>query len=146
MLPCAMIVILSWVGFWIDYRSTPARAALGITTVLTVTTLSNSIRVSLPNVAYIKAIDVYLLVCFLFVFATTAEFAIVGVTDIKWLKSHKKRQQQIKVGEDRYLFKGFLRGQTGTRIGQNQAQEMGYSVLKMGTGISGRKIQRGLGK
>ena len=38
-IPCILIVILSWVGFWIDYRSTPARVALGITTVLTMSTL-----------------------------------------------------------------------------------------------------------
>ena len=97
MLPCAMIVVLSWVGFWIDYRATPARASLAITTVLTITSLTNSIRMSLPNVAYTKSIDVYLLTCFFFVFASTVEFAVAGVTDKKWLKSHKKRKSRAEV-------------------------------------------------
>ena len=41
-LPCVLIVALSWVGFWIDHRSTPARVSLGITTVLTVVTLGKT--------------------------------------------------------------------------------------------------------
>ena len=28
--PCVMIVVLSWVAFWINYKSTPARVALGM--------------------------------------------------------------------------------------------------------------------
>ena len=29
-LPCVMIVVLSWVAFWISYKSTPARVSLGM--------------------------------------------------------------------------------------------------------------------
>eukprot|EP00112_Aurelia_sp_Birch-Aquarium-sp1_P024598 Seg784.8 transcript_id=Seg784.8/GoldUCD/mRNA.D3Y31 product="Gamma-aminobutyric acid receptor subunit beta" protein_id=Seg784.8/GoldUCD/D3Y31 len=96
LLPCALIVILSWVGFWIDYQSTPARASLGITTVLTITTLSNSIRSSLPQVAYVKSLDVYLLSCFVFVFASTAEFALTGITARKWRKAYEMKQEAQK--------------------------------------------------
>ena len=28
--PCIMIVVLSWVTFWINYKSTPARVSLGM--------------------------------------------------------------------------------------------------------------------
>ncbi len=94
--PSSLVVVLSWVGFWIDYRSTPARVALGITTVLTITTLANSIRATLPPVSYSKSIDYYLLACFLFVFAALVEYATVGITDIKWRKNFKllKRKQR----------------------------------------------------
>lgn len=94
--PTALIVILSWVGFWIDYRSTPARVALGITTVLTITTLANSIRSTLPPVSYSKSIDYYLLACFLFVFAALVEFAVVGITDIKWKNLTRAEKKEIK--------------------------------------------------
>ena len=97
LLPCALIVILSWVGFWIDYQSTPARASLGITTVLTITTLSNSIRSSLPQVAYVKSLDIYLLSCFVFVFASTAEFALTGITARRWRKAYEMKQEAEKV-------------------------------------------------
>jgi len=34
-LPSSLIVILSWVSFWLDKTFAPARVSLGITTVLT---------------------------------------------------------------------------------------------------------------
>ncbi|EDO45257.1 predicted protein, partial [Nematostella vectensis] len=74
-IPAAFIVILSWVGFWIDERSVPARVSLGITTVLAITTLIFGVQSTLPRVGYIKAIDVYLLGNFLFVFASLVEYA-----------------------------------------------------------------------
>ena len=77
-IPTILIVALSWVGFWIDERSVPARVSLGITTVLAITTLLFGIQSSLPRVGHVKAIDVFLLGSFLFVFAALVEFAIVG--------------------------------------------------------------------
>ncbi|XP_035770594.1 glycine receptor subunit alpha-3-like [Neolamprologus brichardi] len=44
-----LIVILSWVSFWINMDAAPARVALGITTVLTMTTQSSGSRTSLPK-------------------------------------------------------------------------------------------------
>lgn len=40
-IPSALIVILSWVSFWIDRTSAPARVSLGITTVLTMVSFLN---------------------------------------------------------------------------------------------------------
>lgn len=37
--PTTMIVIVSWVSFWIDMHSTAGRIALGVTTLLTMTTM-----------------------------------------------------------------------------------------------------------
>uniref|UniRef100_S4R9V1 Glycine receptor, alpha 1 n=1 Tax=Petromyzon marinus TaxID=7757 RepID=S4R9V1_PETMA len=48
--PSALIVIISWVSFWINMEAAPARVALGITTVLTMTTQSTGARASLPKV------------------------------------------------------------------------------------------------
>ncbi|XP_077080988.1 gamma-aminobutyric acid receptor subunit alpha-6 isoform X3 [Siphateles boraxobius] len=48
-IPCIMTVILAQVSFWIDKESVPARTVFGITTVLTMTTLSISARHSLPK-------------------------------------------------------------------------------------------------
>ena len=36
--PSCMLVIVSWVSFWLDNRSVPARVALGVTTLLTMST------------------------------------------------------------------------------------------------------------
>ena len=39
-LPAGLIVMLSWTIFWINVAATPARASLGVTTVLTMLTLA----------------------------------------------------------------------------------------------------------
>ncbi|VIO90320.1 LOW QUALITY PROTEIN: Uncharacterized protein BM_BM17332 [Brugia malayi] len=77
-LPCILIVMLSWVSFWINYEATSARVALARTTILTMTTISIGVRQSLPRISYVKSIDIYLVVCFMFVFAALLEYAIVN--------------------------------------------------------------------
>uniref|UniRef100_A0A8C9ZHM5 Gamma-aminobutyric acid receptor subunit gamma-3 n=1 Tax=Sander lucioperca TaxID=283035 RepID=A0A8C9ZHM5_SANLU len=77
-IPCILTVVLSWVSFWIKKDATPARTALGITTVLTMTTLSSVARTSLPRVSYVTAMDLFVTVCFLFVFAALMEYATLN--------------------------------------------------------------------
>ncbi|XP_077441241.1 gamma-aminobutyric acid receptor subunit gamma-3 isoform X3 [Vanacampus margaritifer] len=77
-IPCILTVVLSWVSFWIKKDATPARTALGITTVLTMTTLSAVARTSLPRVSYVTAMDLFVTVCFLFVFAALMEYATLN--------------------------------------------------------------------
>ncbi|KAK2177923.1 hypothetical protein NP493_571g02011 [Ridgeia piscesae] len=77
--PTILIVILSWVSFWIDETAVPARITLGILTVLTMTSQSTIINQRLPRVSYIKAIDVWMSTCLMFVFGSLVEFSIVNV-------------------------------------------------------------------
>uniref|UniRef100_A0A8C6VSF0 Gamma-aminobutyric acid type A receptor subunit rho3 n=1 Tax=Naja naja TaxID=35670 RepID=A0A8C6VSF0_NAJNA len=72
------MVMLSWVSFWIDRRAVPARLSLGITTVLTMSTIITGVSASMPQVSYIKAVDVYLWISFLFVFLSVIEYAAVN--------------------------------------------------------------------
>ncbi|XP_067874951.1 gamma-aminobutyric acid receptor subunit rho-1-like isoform X2 [Heterodontus francisci] len=58
--PATLMVMLSWVSFWIDRRAVPARVPLGITTVLTMSTIITGVNASMPRVSYIKAVDIYL--------------------------------------------------------------------------------------
>ncbi|KAJ7372036.1 hypothetical protein OS493_021464 [Desmophyllum pertusum] len=76
--PSTIIVIISWISFWINPDTAPARVALGITTVLTMTTLISSARASLPKVSYVKAIDWYLLLCLIFVFGSILEYTFIA--------------------------------------------------------------------
>ena len=46
-------------SFWLDAHAVPARVALGVTTLLTMSTQTASINSALPPVAYTKAIDVW---------------------------------------------------------------------------------------
>uniref|UniRef100_A0A674GQ07 Gamma-aminobutyric acid type A receptor subunit epsilon n=1 Tax=Taeniopygia guttata TaxID=59729 RepID=A0A674GQ07_TAEGU len=78
-IPCILTVVLSWVSFWIKRDSTPALSSLlGITTVLTMTTLSTISRKHLPRVSYITAMDLFVSVCFIFVFAALMEYATLN--------------------------------------------------------------------
>ncbi|KAM3867235.1 gamma-aminobutyric acid receptor subunit alpha-2-like [Diretmus argenteus] len=54
------------------------RSSTGVTTVLTMTTLSISARNSLPKVAYATAMDWFIAVCYAFVFSALIEFATVN--------------------------------------------------------------------
>ena len=76
--PSCMLVIVSWVSFWLDSKSVPARVSLGVTTLLTMSTQTAGVNRSLPPVAYIKAIDVWSGMCVLCVFSALLEFAFVN--------------------------------------------------------------------
>ncbi|XP_054845842.1 gamma-aminobutyric acid receptor subunit alpha-4 [Eublepharis macularius] len=95
-IPCIMTVILSQVSFWINKESVPARTVFGITTVLTMTTLSISARHSLPKVSYATAMDWFIAVCFAFVFSALIEFAAVNYfTNIQTEKAKRKALKPI---------------------------------------------------
>ncbi|XP_042113434.1 gamma-aminobutyric acid receptor subunit alpha-4 isoform X2 [Peromyscus maniculatus bairdii] len=67
------------------------KSITGITTVLTMTTLSISARHSLPKVSYATAMDWFIAVCFAFVFSALIEFAAVNYfTNIQMQKAKKK--------------------------------------------------------
>jgi hypothetical protein len=56
-IPCCMLVIVSWVSFWLDANAVPARVSLGVTTLLTMATQTTGINNSLPPVSYTKVYD-----------------------------------------------------------------------------------------
>ncbi|XP_018409851.1 PREDICTED: gamma-aminobutyric acid receptor subunit rho-1-like [Nanorana parkeri] len=92
--PATLMVMLSWVSFWIDRRAVPARVPLGITTVLTMSTIITGVNASMPRVSYIKAVDIYLWVSFVFVFLSVLEYAAVNyLTTVQERKERKLREK-----------------------------------------------------
>ncbi|XP_078497268.1 gamma-aminobutyric acid receptor subunit pi-like [Lissotriton helveticus] len=98
--PSILLVVLSWVSFWISQSSVPARICIGVTTVLTMTTLMMGARTSLPNAnCFIKAIDVYLGICFSFIFGALLEYAVAHFctlhrTDLKDSKTDDAEDEE----------------------------------------------------
>ncbi|XP_066973028.1 glycine receptor subunit alpha-2-like isoform X2 [Macrobrachium rosenbergii] len=100
--PTVLIVSISWVSFWLDPNSVPGRVSIGVTTLLTLTTLAGGIRQQLPPVSYIKAIDVWVGMCMIMVFGALLEFTLVN-----WLANKKvldtpscQVMPMCKTGED----------------------------------------------
>ncbi|NP_001360688.1 Ligand-Gated ion Channel [Caenorhabditis elegans] len=77
-IPTGLIVMISWVSFWIDRRAVPARVTLSFTTLVSLTTLGNGLRFGLPQVSYAKAIDLWYGACMFFVFCALLEFATIN--------------------------------------------------------------------
>ncbi|XP_067223227.1 glycine receptor subunit alphaZ1 isoform X1 [Chanodichthys erythropterus] len=122
-IPSLLIVILSWVSFWINMDAAPARVGLGITTVLTMTTQSSGSRASLPKVSYVKAIDIWMAVCLLFVFSALLEYAAVNFIarqHKELLRFHRRRRhlkpefcavlQEDEAGDGRFSFAAYGMG------------------------------------
>ncbi|ESO83382.1 hypothetical protein LOTGIDRAFT_53634, partial [Lottia gigantea] len=82
-IPSVLIVMLSWISFWLTVNSVPGRISLGVLTVLTMTTQSTGVNNALPRVSYTKAIDVWMSTCLVFVFSALLEFAVVNVLSRK---------------------------------------------------------------
>uniref|UniRef100_A0A670XZX2 GABA(C) receptor n=1 Tax=Pseudonaja textilis TaxID=8673 RepID=A0A670XZX2_PSETE len=95
--PSMLMVMLSWVSFWIDRRAVPARVSLGITTVLTMSTIITGVSASMPQVSYIKAVDVYLWISFLFVFLSVIEYAAVNYLTTVEERKHLKNRGKVYI-------------------------------------------------
>ncbi|CAG5097766.1 Oidioi.mRNA.OKI2018_I69.XSR.g15222.t1.cds [Oikopleura dioica] len=78
-LPSFLCVIVSFFAFWIKVDHVPARVTLGVTTFLAILGQSQSINSSMPKVSYLKALDVWLIVCNIFVFGTMIENTVAQV-------------------------------------------------------------------
>ncbi|XP_039630700.1 gamma-aminobutyric acid receptor subunit gamma-2 isoform X1 [Polypterus senegalus] len=138
-IPCTLIVVLSWVSFWINKDAVPARTSLGITTVLTMTTLSTIARKSLPKVSYVTAMDLFVSVCFIFVFAALIEYGT-----LHYFVSNRKPSKDKDKKKKNPLLRLFsskaptvdIRPRSATAIQMNNAthlqerdEEYGYECL-----------------
>lgn len=83
-IPLTLIVMCSWVTFWLRKTAKgseiPARTSLGASSVLSVVTIGFGGK-SKPQVGYATALDVFIILCFLEVFAALVEFAFLNFLD-----------------------------------------------------------------
>ncbi|XP_049598471.1 gamma-aminobutyric acid receptor subunit alpha-3 isoform X2 [Syngnathus scovelli] len=139
-LPCIMTVILSQVSFWLNRESVPARTVFGVTTVLTMTTLSISARNSLPKVAYATAMDWFMAVCYAFVFSALIEFATVNYfTKRSWAWDGKKEGMEVRRRESATLSKKANNtfNIVGTTYAINVAKDQGLTTISKSAASGG---------
>uniref|UniRef100_A0A670YJR5 Gamma-aminobutyric acid type A receptor subunit gamma2 n=1 Tax=Pseudonaja textilis TaxID=8673 RepID=A0A670YJR5_PSETE len=129
-IPCTLIVVLSWVSFWINKDAVPARTSLGITTVLTMTTLSTIARKSLPKVSYVTAMDLFVSVCFIFVFSALVEYGTLHyfVSNRKPSKDKDKKKKNPAPTIDIRPRSATIQMNNATHL-QERDEEYGYECL-----------------
>uniref|UniRef100_A0A1I8FV63 Gamma-aminobutyric acid receptor subunit alpha-6 n=1 Tax=Macrostomum lignano TaxID=282301 RepID=A0A1I8FV63_9PLAT len=119
-LPCSLLVVLSWVGFWINREATSDRIALSITTVLTMTFLGMDNRQDLPRVSYGTALDWYVGMCFAQILATIIEFA-----SVHYFTKHGSGETHVTLETDGAPENGGLRyGQATPRMQRPQPPQL----------------------
>ncbi|XP_021954080.1 gamma-aminobutyric acid receptor alpha-like isoform X2 [Folsomia candida] len=103
--PCTLIVSCSWVSFWIDPQAVPARVSLGVTTVLSMTTLGFGGRSQMPRTSYATALDWFVILCFAFVFASMVEYAAINFMDkmMKDIAAKAKTKKKLNRQESETL-------------------------------------------
>ena len=81
-LPLVLVVATSWTSFWIDYKCVSARATLPVTTLLTLTSMAETLRAKdAGSLSYSTALETYINVCNFYVIATLIEYAIIRAAD-----------------------------------------------------------------
>ncbi|KAF0886515.1 GBRT protein, partial [Crocuta crocuta] len=76
--PTVLTTVVSWISFWMNYESSAARVTVGLTSMLILNAINSHLRDKLPQVSCIKAIDIYMVVCFFFVFLSLLEYVYIN--------------------------------------------------------------------
>lgn len=94
-IPTCMVVMVSWVSFFIKPEVVAARMALLVTLILCLTTMHNGVKQNAPSSSRLNAVDLYMIVSFIFVFAPLVEYAFV----LLHLRNFRKLANTTRVAE-----------------------------------------------
>ncbi|GAB1608574.1 glycine receptor subunit alpha-3-like [Argonauta hians] len=90
----SILVIVGGLSFWIDSESTAARMSLGLITLLTLITHNSSLH---PEKHYfvtgVLGIDIWLIICLIFVFSALFQFIILSHS----ISSHSTKSKSKKI-------------------------------------------------
>uniref|UniRef100_T1IP44 Neurotransmitter-gated ion-channel ligand-binding domain-containing protein n=1 Tax=Strigamia maritima TaxID=126957 RepID=T1IP44_STRMM len=92
--PSALVVVLSWLGFWLGTNKS-ARICLGLITTFILIQLMLHINTDVPKLNTIMAIDVYLLTCLIMTGLTLIEFGLVYFLHSEDFHDHKLSDSEL---------------------------------------------------
>ncbi|KAI1290776.1 Glycine receptor subunit beta-type 4 [Halotydeus destructor] len=95
----AVVVILSWLCFFMAVESINSRVNLSVTCMLALVTQFSANRAALPQVSYVTRSDIWMIACMVFIFVTLLEFTIVkniiGSVEIRNLEYEDKMKRRV---------------------------------------------------
>uniref|UniRef100_A0A4W5JZA3 Glycine receptor, beta b n=1 Tax=Hucho hucho TaxID=62062 RepID=A0A4W5JZA3_9TELE len=142
--PTLLIVVLSWLSSWIIPDASAARVPLGILSVLSLSSERMSLASELPKVSYVKAIDIWLIACLLFGFASLVEYAMVQVmlNSPKRIEAEKAKMASKAEGKEKAA------GKNNT-VNGTSGMPCHVSTLQVGEGwlcvVGEGKVEKGMG-
>ncbi|KHJ45586.1 Cation transporter family protein [Trichuris suis] len=89
--PAYLVVLISWISFFLDVDMIQPRTMLGVHSLLALTFQFGSVLTDLPKTSDVKAIDVWILCCMAFIFCSLLELALVG-----YLTRHDNSNASLK--------------------------------------------------
>ena len=89
-LPLVLIVMMSWVVFWIHPATSNSQISVAVTSMLTLIAYRFAVDSQLPRLPYMTRIDLFFLVSTLLVFFSLIEVLITTILD----NNHRKKQAQ----------------------------------------------------
>lgn len=77
-IPLILIIIMSWVVFWIDPKESGTQISVAITTMLTLIAYRFAVGADLPKVSYLSRLDYFILGATLLVFASLIQVVVTS--------------------------------------------------------------------
>ena len=94
-LPCITCTCASWIQFWMEPRDIAGRASVGTAAVLAEIFLLEFSNQGMPKVSYMKAVELFMVVSFTFIFSALVESAVV----FKFCDVFRKRKMEDSEGD-----------------------------------------------
>jgi cation transporter family protein len=92
-IPGIILVSSSFLTFWFEWNSVPARTMLGVTTMLNFFTTSNGFRSNLPVVSNLTAMNLWDAVCMFFIYTSFLEFVIMNYL-ARWVQDPEEQKKK----------------------------------------------------
>ncbi|GFG36220.1 hypothetical protein Cfor_11301, partial [Coptotermes formosanus] len=120
-MPSVLLVVTSWVSFWLDTDAVSGRINIGISSILTFITLSCQTGSAMPAVSYSMVSEVWFMACTTFIIGSLVEFAFVNTI---W-RRRQVRHVELKKVTGKHILKSTLtpklaRKQIGGRTSSGQ--------------------------
>ncbi|XP_076343772.1 glycine receptor subunit alpha-1-like isoform X2 [Tachypleus tridentatus] len=127
-IPSILIVITSFLTFWIPAEAYPARVTLSVTSLLALVT--QQYQSNMPSVSYVTALNIWMMSCIGFVFTTLLEYAVLITFMGHKISPSRPNVHKVKVTNHYSNTKWLVRGQSNGSITEPPNDKFNEKVQK----------------